>query len=964
VRSSPDHAIIIILTPYHAKLWASLLTLKGASGSIENLSRSIANARVDLNPHQVDAALFALRSPLSKGVLFADEVGLGKTIEAGIVLSQRWAERRRRILLIVPAILRKQWVLELREKFFLPAAVIDSGMFNAQRRAGVANPFSQKDKIVICSYQFAASKKAEIQQLSWDLVVIDEAHRLRNVFKPSSKLARAIADAVQPAPKLLLTATPLQNSLLELYGLVSVIDDHVFGDAATFRDQFIRVADDGLRNSGLKDRLKPICIRTLRKQVIEYVPFTRRVPITQEFMPGEEEHRLYESVSAFLQREKLFTLPASQRTLITLVLRKLLASSTFAIAGTLQGLLWRLQLLSESQELLNEDDIEGVDELADELAEAEGNEESDSAEIDEKVADAKLIKDELEELRRYADLAANISVNAKGERLLPALKVAFEKAEALGAAKKAVIFTESRRTQQYLFDLLSANGYSGRLVLMNGTNTDPLSKTVYQEWLRRHEGEEVVSGSVAVDMKAAIVEQFKDHADILIATEAAAEGVNLQFCSLVVNYDLPWNPQRIEQRIGRCHRYGQKHDVVVVNFLNKRNEADQRVYQLLSEKFKLFEGVFGSSDEVLGTVESGVDIERRIAEVYQTCRTSEEITAAFDRLQKELDEQIQSRMAETRRSLLETVDQEVADRLKVSQDRTVERLSNRERWLLSLTRFELDKEAEFDQVRPRFRYFGPSNANVRQGFYDFDWKEAEKQGDTFYRQDHPLAVKVIDRAIDRRLSVAALSFDYTGSKANISVLKQLVGESGWLEVSKLTVESLEAEEFLLFTAMADDGSPLSEDIGEKLFALPATQADAASDALPLSGLSSLRDLYVQRRLEEVGVRNTKFFDEEVSKLDLWSDDLKVGLEREIKELDKEIRDARRQSAVAIALKDKLEAQRHMKSLESSRNKKRRELFEAQDQIDRQRDELIGKLEQQLAQKHRVEPVFAVRFNVS
>ncbi len=951
------------MTPYHSKLWASLLTLKGASGTIDSLSRSIANARVDLNPHQVDAALFALRSPLSKGVIFADEVGLGKTIEAGIVLSQRWAEQRRKILLVVPAILRKQWVMELREKFFLPAMVLDSSAFNALRRAGTANPFAQKDKIVVCSYQFAASKQAEIRGLGWDLVVIDEAHRLRNVFKSSSKLAKAIAEAVQPAPKLLLTATPLQNSLLELYGLVSVIDDHVFGDAATFRDQFVRVADDGLRNSGLKERLKPICIRTLRKQVVEYVPFTRRIPITQEFVPGDDEHRLYESVSAFLQREKLFSLPASQRTLITLVLRKLLASSTFAISGTLQGLLGRLQAISAEQALLEEDDIEGVDELADELAESEGEQEGSFEEDEQRAEDAKLIKEELEELHRYAQLAAQISVNAKGEKLLPALKVAFEKAQALGAAKKAVIFTESRRTQQYLFELLTANGYSGRLAMLNGTNTDPGSRAIYQAWLERHEGEEIISGSAPVDVKAAIVEHFKDHAEILIATEAAAEGVNLQFASLVVNYDLPWNPQRIEQRIGRCHRYGQKHDVVVVNFLNKRNEADQRVYQLLSEKFKLFEGVFGSSDEVLGAVESGVDIERRIAEVYQTCRTSDEISAAFDRLQRELDEQIQARMAETRRTLLETVDQEVADRLKVSQDRTVERLSDRERWLLSLTRFELAKEAEFDQTRPRFQYLGPTRPDVRQGFYHLDWKEAEKHGDTFYRQDHPLAVQLIDSALRRPLTTAALSFDYSGSKANISVLKQVVGQSGWLEVSKLTVESLEEQEFLLFTAITDDGTSLSEEIGQRLFSLPAVTEGVAGGALPDAAFSGHRDLNVQRRLDEVGARNARFFDEEVGKLDLWSDDLKLGLEREIKDIDKEIRDARKQSAVAFALKDKLEAQRRMKALESSRNKKRRELFEAQDQIDRQRDELIGKLERQMAQTHKVEPVLAVRFRV-
>ncbi|MHB8894696.1 MAG: DEAD/DEAH box helicase [Candidatus Geothermincolia bacterium] len=258
-------------TPFHSKYWASELTLRAAAGSIESLSRSIAGARVDLNPHQVDAALFALRSPLTKGVVLADEVGLGKTIEAGIVIAQRWAERRRRILLIVPATLRKQWQQEIESKFYLPTAVLDSKIFNDLVTNGNANPFGMADRLIVCSYHFASAKAQEISHVPWDLVVIDEAHRLRNVYRKSSKLARSVVDAVAHAPKLLVTATPLQNSLMELYGLASVIDDHIFGDAASFRDQFVRAADERQRNTALRDRLRPICIRTLRKQVVEYI---------------------------------------------------------------------------------------------------------------------------------------------------------------------------------------------------------------------------------------------------------------------------------------------------------------------------------------------------------------------------------------------------------------------------------------------------------------------------------------------------------------------------------------------------------------------------------------------------------------------------------------------------------------------------------------------------------------------
>ncbi len=941
------------MTPYHAKYWANALMLKGATGSIENLTRSLASARVDLNPHQVDASLFALRSPLSNGAVLADEVGLGKTIEAGIVIAQRWAERRRRVLLVVPAILRKQWQQELDEKFYLPSVILESRLYKRLQQNGSPLPFEQPDRIVICSYHFAAAKEQEIRSVRWDAVVIDEAHRLRNVYKASSKLARRITDAVRHAPKLLLTATPLQNSLMELFGLVSVIDEHIFGDAGSFRDQFVRASSERDRNDELRDRLRPICIRTLRKQVTEYIMFTRRVPITQDFRPSDEEHHLYGLISDYLQRESLFALPASQRTLITLVLRKLLASSTFAIAGTLRRLVHRLENLKDELGLLDDEDLEGIDELEDEWDGDEPRTEED------KPVDPKLLQKELADLRRFAELAETIKVNAKGEALVPALQTAFNQATELGAQRRAVVFTESRRTQQYLFDLLSANGYEDQLVMMNGTNTDATSKAIYNDWRRRHEGQEVVSGSRPVDIKAAIVEHFRERATVLIATEAAAEGINLQFSSLVVNFDLPWNPQRIEQRIGRCHRYGQKHDVVVLNFINRRNEADQRVYQLLSQKFRLFDGVFGASDEILGAVESGVDVERRIAKVYQSCRTPEEIAAAFDGLQAELDDQIQSQMAKTRQALLEHFDEDVNARLRVHRDRTMETLSERERWLLELTRVELDGQAEFDTNKPRFRYAGP---DAQHGYYDLDWKRAEKTGDTFYRQNHPLAVRLIDQAMARHLEIVEVVLDYSAYGAVASILKPLIGSAGWVELSKLTVESLETEEFLVLAARTDTGDVLDDETCRKLMLLPAQVAEQSLQVSP-PDLAPVRESEIASRIEEVESRNAQFFDEEVTKLDRWSDDLKQGLEREIKDLDKGIREARKVAALAASLKDKLEAQKEMKALEGTRSRKRRELFDAQDRIDEQRDVLIGDIEKQMSQRHTLAPLFTLRWSI-
>lgn len=947
-------------TVYHSQYWAHALTLRGSGGEIAALSRSIANARVDLNPHQIDAALFALRSPFTNGVILADEVGLGKTVEAGIVLSQRWAERRRRILIIVPAMLRKQWQQELSEKFFIPSEILDAQVVGRLLRNDSSNPFDQKDKAVICSYNFAAAKAAAIAQVPWDIVVIDEAHRLRNLHRSRTRLqsnpatqktiAHRITEAVGKSPKLLLTATPLQNSLLELYSLVSVIDEHIFGDVRSYREQFTNSNDELSRNVQLKQRIAPVCTRVLRKQVTEYIPFTNRVPITQEFLPTNQEQALYDDITAYLQREALYALPAGQRQLITMVLRKLLASSTFAIARTLRRLADRLDSLQRHLDLLDEEDLEGIDELADEYGENADEEMKGEIEPEK-------LKGELEELRRYAEFAASIANNAKGDALLPALRTAFAKAEALGAPRKAVIFTESRETQAYLYDLLIANGYEERIATINGTNNQPHHAMIYERWLAKHRETERVTGSRAVDMKAAIVEYFRDEATILIATEAAAEGVNLQFCSLVVNFDLPWNPQRVEQRIGRCHRYGQKHDVVVVNFLNRRNEAEKRVYELLSEKFRLFDGVFGASDEILGALESGVDIERRIAIVYQTCRTNAEIQAAFDTLQAELDAKIQARLAATRQALLEHFDEDVRSRLKVSRKQTLESLSQREQWLLDLTRVELDGQVQFDSQQPRFLYSG---ADAGHGWYNLDWKTAETAGEHFYRQDHPLAQRLIERSIARKLPAVEITLDYTNHPSKISVLEPLVGHSGWLEVSKLAVSAIEIDEFLIFAAQTDQNHVLDEDVCHKLLSLPAT---LGHEILDVPDLAEQRNSEISARLSEINSRSTRFFDEEVIKLDHWSEDLKLSLEHEIKELDKQIRDLRRSAALAQSLQDKLAHQKQLREFERSRNAKRRELFDAQDAIDGQRDALIGNIEKQLKHTKIVQPLFTVRWEM-
>ena len=951
-----------LLTPYQSQYYAWLLTRRAASDTVESLASTLVDSQVDLNPHQIEAALFACKNPLSRGVILADEVGLGKTIEAGLVISQRWAERRRRILIIVPANLRKQWHQELQDKFGLQGLILEAKNYNAIRKQERQNPFLITSGPVICSYQFAKAKAGDIKDIEWDLVVMDEAHRLRNVYKTSNVIAKTLKEALARVhSKVLLTATPLQNSLMELYGLVSMIDDRVFGDIDSFRSQFTQQNREQAF-SALRTRIAPVCIRTLRRQVQQYVSYTARRAIVEEFTPSAEEKELSSIVADYLRRPNLKALPDGQRQLISLVLWKLLASSTHAIAGALETMAKRLQgLLDEVLDVPDladelDEDYESLDETADEWNENDAS--ADSSARSERDA----VAQEIEELRRFKALATNIRDNAKGKALLTALERAFAELERLGAAKKAIIFTESKRTQEYLLSLLADTHYGEGIVLFNGTNSDARAQAVYKDWIKRHEGTDRITDSKTADTRAALVEHFKERGTVMIATEAGAEGINLQFCSLVINYDLPWNPQRIEQRIGRCHRYGQRHDVVVVNFVDRSNEADARVYELLAQKFQLFEGVFGASDEVLGAIGSGVDFERRIAEIYQNCREPEEIKDSFEQLQLDLSGEINEAMVKTRQILLENFDEEVQDKLRVRAEDSRATRSKYERMLMDLTRAELADRATFDkdgfvlQSAP-----GATPDGVDLGRYELPRRSGDAH---LYRIGHPLAVWVTHQAKTRELASTRLVFDYDAYGTQISTLKTYRGKTGWLTLELVSVKALgNQEQHLVVAACTSDGSALAEDDPEKLLRLPAR---AQSEGLFSAADATLVEDVEARKvalLREINQRNLGYFEQEVQKLDAWADDLKLGIEQEIKEIDREIKEVRRTAANAPTLEEKLSWQKKQRELEGKRGKLRRELFARQDEVEAQRNELINQLEVQLQQQVKERTLFTIEWEL-
>ena len=520
---------------------------------------------------------------------------------------------------------------------------------------------------------------------------------------------------------------------------------------------------------------------------------------------------------------------------------------------------------------------------------------------------------------------------------------------------------------------LEANGYRGKIAVFNGTNGGPEATAIYDRWVARNAGTNRVSGSRAVDLRTALVEHFRDEATIMLATEAAAEGVNMQFCSLVVNYDLPWNPQRVEQRIGRCHRYGQLHDVVVINFLNERNEADKRVLELLTEKFSLFSGVFGASDDVLGAIESGVDFENRILAIYQGCRTTTEIDAAFAKLQAELDEQIKSRLEDTQKQLLEHFAGDVHERLRLRLADARAQLDRVGQRFWTLTRFMLANHAAFDDEALSFHLTAAPHPAIPTGRYHLISKSAPRtdiaasdDGDgILYRLSHPLGEHVLSTGKTLATPATTITFDISGHAVREPLVERLRGKSGCLRLSRLAITSYEQEEHLLFSAFDDEGVAIDQETCEKLFLCAGKPGDPAT--IPPTAVDRLKadstrhaEATISRSLEA----NNKYFHEARDKLERWAEDMVRGAEEALEDTKEQIKVCRWQARQATTLEEQHEIQDKIRKLEKQQRRQRQEVFHVEDEIMEKRDNLIDDLERRLAQTTESEPLFTIRWIVT
>ena len=639
--------------PIHRRYYAEDLVRLRRAGERWRQVASQRRGRVDPNPHQIDAVMFALKRIPQGGCILADEVGLGKTIEAGLVIAQLLAEGAERVLVVLPRPLLGQWQNELFTLFGIEAVEVTSSSVDLTG-AGV----------FLVGREHAGGDRG-FEQLRnappFDLCLIDEAHEVfagihrrfdrDGIYDPESRHARTahrVREIIGVSPVLLLTATPIQNSLNELWGLVQYVDPSgtLLGDKPTFEKVFC--ARDGRtvvveQAEELKRRLSTVVQRTLRRQAKEFLdePFVGRRAQLFEYTMSVAERALYDDVTDYLLRPRLYAFQGRSRQLLLLGFHRRMASSTAALAASLDRVAERLRDMLDgepSDEDLFARDLE---------EEPDPDTPSDPPDTDDD-PDPEAVRDELATVEDFIARAHALPHDSKAASLVKAVRLVLDRP---ADRRRMVIFTESLTTQDYLRSLLldQTELRDEDITLFRGTNDSPRATEALARW-REEVGATLPPDrrpSPSVAIRLALVHEFETTSTVMIASEAGAKGLNLQFCDTVVNYDLPWNPQRIEQRIGRCHRYRQKRDVTVINFLATDNEAQRLTFEILSTKLDLFGKVFDASDVVLQTPRSdaseelasalGADFENQLRRIWDRARSVREVEEELRRLRDNME---------------------------------------------------------------------------------------------------------------------------------------------------------------------------------------------------------------------------------------------------------------------------------------------------------------------------------------
>lgn len=918
------------LHPFNRRLLAEDLVRVRRPDDRERYAASQRQARIDPNPHQIDAVIFALRRLQEGGCILADEVGLGKTIEAGLVIAQRRAEGAERILLIVPKSLIGQWQNELLQLF---------GIETREDHAGFLGP-----GVYLVGREFAGSERGAAPLSAappFDLVIIDEAHEIfaglhkrfdrDGAYDDSSDeamMAHRVRGFLRSAPVLLLTATPIQNSLAELWGLVQYVEPTgtLLGDINTFRKVFCAEDDRTLapgQEFELQRRLSRVLQRTLRRQAQEFLdrPFTQRRCRLYEYEMSSDERALYDDVTEYLLEPSLFAFSGRQRRLLLIGFHRRMASSIPALAASLENVAARLRRLAKGQ---------GAGDTAAVMLHDLEDEELSLPSEDEPALplDRNGVLEELARVEGLLARARSLPGDAKARSFQDAIRLVLDRGRDGHGSGKAVVFTESITTQEYLRKLLLEMGLEDEeITLFRGVNDHARANQALARW-QAEEGARLAPGvkpSREVAVRLALVHEFRTRSKVLVCTEAGAKGLNLQFCETVINYDLPWNPQRIEQRIGRCHRYSQQRDVTVVNFINRDNEGQQLTFEILSRKLDLFGKVLDASDTVLHEPRTdtpeiavsalAVELQSDLQNIYSRSRTAEEVTREIAALRDKI---------EGRREAYEREYRRTSQIIESRFDEEVRRVFRNLRQELPAALAELDRDVA-DLVDGylaasgiEYRRTGDGSRAVFEILSEEGLPDGLGSGRTFAVGDardlsgaealnliHPLVQAAIEDSRKWPGGSVALRLppeappDLTG----------LAGKTGVLGVVLVDYGGFEPVQRLILGAVVE-GAPIDPGLAARISQLPAADGPPFEVTVDPPWLDDALDEAVFVDQQEIEKSEQKHFEQALRQLERYVEDKVLLRRRELSGVAEKLRAARdrRDQVVGATDRQRVEAE--------------------------------------------------------
>ena len=930
--------------PIHRRYDAEDLVRLRRSSERRRYAASQRLGRIDPNPHQIDAVMFALRRIPEGGCILADEVGLGKTIEAGIIVAQMMAEGAARILIVVPKPLLGQWQDELYTLFGI----------SAQEAADAGCDISASG-VFLVGREYAGSATGSERLADsppFDLCVIDEAHEMFSgiykrfdrfgIYDESSgeaQTAHRVRKLIGPAPVLLLTATPMQNSLAELWGLLFYIEPTgtLVGSFPTFKSLFCE-KKDGRRlvpeqAPELQRRLAGVVQRTLRRQAQEFLekPFVGRHTQLYEYSMSPDEKKLYDEVTDYLLSPSLNAFQGRSRQLLLIGFHRIMASSTAALARSLERVAGRLRRMRHGAP--SEESVQAVEPLTSDLE----DDELQVVDDDSVVEQSSTIDDELARVEDFVRRAHSLPHDSKAQSLI---KVVRSIGDRRGGSTKLVVFTESLTTQEYLRGLLieHAGLKDGEVTLFRGQNDSPRAQQALQHW-EEEVGKNLAPHrrpSLGIAVRLALVHEFKTRSRVFIATEAGAKGLNLQFCDTIVNYDLPWNPQRIEQRIGRCHRYGQTRDVTVVNFLAKDNEAQRLTLEILTQKLDLFGNVLDMSDSVLHEARSdrseelatalGPDFEKQLNRIWERARSVDEVEDELRRLRETMEE---------RRAELEQVKEHTTGLIETRFDDSVKQVFRRIADELPTTLAELDADLErvvTDYLQANKIDYSTESDDDRRlirvpaserlpGALSEGISVAVGHADALEDVDalhvaHPLVRAAIDDA--RRAGSGNFIVRFRLTTEAPAVLRERRGSRGRLALSRVSYRGYEREDRLVATTVFENAEVLRPaEAALELLQMPCDDVERPFDNLSvtLADLDEVVDEEFFADQAQAARAEAEPFSRALDQLDQYVEDRLLVLRRGRGDLSTQLKQAEEKRDAALGADARGSAEARLRRLE-------------------------------------------------